>query len=99
MTRDDRDADEDPYAALARGMTPGLLVTFNETTPTAPATTELEVVYVDEDRPLVSLKENDDQYYRFFWDHGHGMTLCEVDDEGHKSHFTDVETIEVVGVE
>jgi len=93
------DAVQDPYAELARGMTPSLLVTFNDSTQGEPATGELEVTYVDADRPLVELRENDERSYRWFWDYGdEQMLLCELDDDGHQSNFQQTVSIEVVGV-
>lgn len=98
MSPTERDQDNDPYAEIARGMTPGLLVTFNQSTPTQAGTDELEVTLVDEDRPLVELKDSREQYYQFYLTAEDEMEFCEVNNEGEQSKWTSVETIEVIGV-
>ena len=93
--------DVDPYLQLTSGMSSGLLVSFNESTPHGSSTGELEVVRAHEDGSL-DLKERhfsqfEDTYYRFGPDGNGGVELVELDDEGHGTGWTQVETIEVLG--
>lgn len=99
----DEDGDErDPYLAVTAAMPAGLLVTVNESTPTSPATGELKVQSADEDGTLHLVESPvgsfEDTHYRLQADGDGGVELVELDDEGHGTGWTTVETIEVVGI-
>jgi hypothetical protein len=98
MSTTETEADDDHYEELCRAMQPGLLLTVNESDPTATPYGEMEVVDVDRDSALVRLKSGDDSY-RIHHDGPDGETrIEEVDDEGYGRRSKTVTTIEVVGI-
>lgn len=102
-SREEAEDDLDPYLKVTRGFEPGLLVTFNESTDHEPSSDELEVVRASDDGTL-ELKRSTpgsfgETYYRFGPDDRGGLELVELDDEGHGDDWTEVLTIEVVGIE
>lgn len=98
MSTAESDADGEHYKELCRAMQPGLLLTVNESDPTATPYGEMEVMDVDEDSGLVRLKSGDDSY-RMHHDGADGETRIEkVDDEGYGRRSKTVTTIEVVGI-
>lgn len=93
------EADPEHYRELCRAMQPGLLLTVNESDPTSTPYGEMEVIRVDEDSGLVSLKAGGETYYRLRHDGPDGETIIEeVDDEGYGGRSNTVTTIEVIGI-
>lgn len=98
MSTTETEADDDHYEQLCRAMQPGLLLTVNESDPTATPYGEMEVVDVDRDSAVVRLKSGDDSY-RIHHDGPDGETRIEkVDDEGYGRRSRTVTTIEVIGI-
>jgi len=93
----------DSYLDVTRGFPSGLLVTFNESTDHETPVGELTVVRSHDDGTL-DLKQStpgafEDTHYCFGPADQGGVELVELDDEGHGTDWTTVETIEVVGFE
>jgi hypothetical protein len=89
----------DPYAAICAAMTPGLLVTVNDSGGAHNATVgELEVLLVDDETGLVELRGFNGQFYRLKHDTPDGTVIEEIDDNGYGGRETVVETIEIIGI-
>ena len=92
-------SETDHYRELCKAMQPGLLLTVNESDPTAVAYDEMVVVHVDEEMGTVTLTGRNDSSYRIFHDSDQPGTRIEaVDDEGSGGREHQVTTIEVIGV-
>jgi len=93
------ETDPEHYEELCRAMQPGLLLTVNESDPTATPYGEMEVIRVDEDSGKVSLKADPETFYRIRHDGPDGKTIIEeVDDDGYGGRENTVTTIEVIGI-
>lgn len=99
METTETDVDSEHYKELCRAMQPGLLLTVNESDPSATSYGEMEVIDVDKDSGVLTLKSGPDSVRRIYHDGPDGNTRIEdVDDEGYGRHSNLVVTIEVVGI-
>lgn len=97
------DAEIDSYLDVTSGFQRGLLVTFNESTDHGTPVGECTVVRAYDDGTL-DLKQStpgsfEDTHYHFGPADQGGVELVELDDEGHGTDWTEVQTIEVIGFE
>ena len=91
--------DEDPYQTLCRGLTPGLLITVNNSDPTALSFGEMEVQFVDDDGDVNLTGHDGTQYLLTHNTTNEGPPVIKEMSETEFSPLREeVITIEIVGI-
>jgi hypothetical protein len=89
----------DPYQRICAAMTPGLLVSVNESGGSQRnGAGEMEVLLVDDESGKVELRASDG-LYRIRHDSPNETVLEAIDRDGYGRRETIVETIEVIGID
>lgn len=87
----------DPYERIIRAMTPGLLITVNDSDPTTLESTELEVWSVDRERSIAHVESSAGMDMELTMEEGDPV-LKEYDTEAFVRERWPVTTIEIIGI-